>query len=127
VNREELRAAILASDDLPREPFDVPWNTGGTKLYVRGLTAAEKDGWYAEAMPDGDFRWSENMTASIVVKCLVTEDGEPVLEPGDVEAMGRKSSVVLGEIRDKVLELSGLTEEAAADFVGAPIGRSTSG
>ena len=47
----DLKAAILAADDLPREVADVTWDLGGERLFVRGLTASEKDAWVARTMP----------------------------------------------------------------------------
>ena len=129
MNKAERRAQILGADDLPREPVDQPWTD--EKLYARGLSASERDAWMATASPDGELRWTSNLTADLVVKTLVDEDGERVFEDGDAEALGRKSGVVLAEIFTVVMRLSGLTEEVqeqiAVDFGGARSGASSSG
>lgn len=126
-----MRAAILASDDLPREPIDVPWSLGDGKAYVRGLTAAEKDRWVARTMPDGEFTWTNNMTAELVVATLVDEDGERIFSDDDAEAVGRKGAATLTRIFGVAMRLSGLSEEGAAeidaDFSEAQSERSPSG
>lgn len=128
MNRE-VAAAILAADDLPREPVDQPWTD--EKLYVRGLTAAERDHWMSASSPDGELRWTANLTADLVVKVLVDEDGERVFADEDAEALGRKSSLVLAEIFTVAMRLSGLTAESqaaiTADFGEAQNGDSSSG
>jgi hypothetical protein len=113
---EDIRAAILGSDDLPREPVDVPWDLGGTKLFVRGLTAAEKDRWVARTMPDGDFHWTNNLTAELVVATLVTEDGERVFEDSDAAELGRKGAATLSMLFGVAMRLSGLSEEAVGEI-----------
>lgn len=128
MNRDELRAAITSADDLPREPVEVPWTD--EKLYVRGLSADEKDEWYARNMPDGEFRWRSGLTSSLLVKTLVTEDGERIFEDSDADALGRKSATVLSELMTVAMRLSGLSEEtevaAEEGFSNAQDGASSS-
>jgi hypothetical protein len=128
VNREEKRAAILASD-LPREPVEVPWIED--KLYVRGLTAGEKDAWYSRNMPGGEFVWTANMTAELVVRTLVDEDGQRIFEDEDVAALGAKDAETMGRLFDISMRLSGLSEEGVeeirGDFTGARSGATSSG
>lgn len=129
MNKAERRAAILGADDLPREPVDQPWTE--EKLFARGLSAGERDEWMATASPDGELRWTPNLTADLVVKTLVDEDGDRVFDDEDAEALGRKSGAVLAEIFAVVMRLSGLTEavqeQIAVDFDGAQSGASSSG
>jgi hypothetical protein len=124
VNREELRAAILSADDLPREAVTVPWVE--EKLYVRGLTAAERDEWMASSSPDGEMRWTPNLTADLVVKTLITEDGERLFTDGDAPALGQKGSLTLSELFNVAMRLSGLTAEAQEE-IGAGFGVAQSG
>ena len=128
MNREEMRAKIREADDLPREPVDVPWFD--EKIYVRGLEGDEKDEWYARNMPDGEFRWRSGLTASLLVKCLVTEDGERLFEDDETEILGHKSATVLSELMTIAMRLSGLSEETEVvieeDFGVARAGVSSS-
>lgn len=105
------RDAILSADDLPREPVDVPWNLD-TKLYVRGLTASEKDAWMARTMPDGNFAWTNNLTAELLVKTIVDEDGVRVFTDSDAEALGQKGAATLSSLFAVAMKLSGLSEES---------------
>lgn len=113
MNREELRAAIVGSDDLPREPVDVPWDLGGTKLYVRALTASEKDAYVAKTMPTGEFIWTNDLTASLLVKVIVTDDGERIFSDADVIVLGGKGSATLSKLFKVAMRLSGMNEEGA--------------
>lgn len=126
----DIRAAILASDDLPREPVDVPWETGGAKVYIRGMTSTEKDAWIARTMPDGGtFRWTPNLTAELVVKTLVDEDGERIFTDADAPALGGKGAPALGALFAVAMRLSGLQEDEVevveADLGTAPAGPSS--
>jgi hypothetical protein len=117
---DDLKARILEANDLPREPADVPWDLGGARLYVRGLTASEKDAYVARTMPDGEFLWTNNLTAELIVKCLVDEDGARVFTDEDAPALGGKGAAVLSKLFEKAMRLSGLSseteEQVAADF-----------
>lgn len=106
----DLRAAILADDDLPREPVDVPWNLGGDKLYIRGLTSDEKDEFIASTMGTGDFSWSKGTTALLVCRTLVDEDGTHIFEDEDAAELGRKSAAVMSDLYNVAARLSGLME-----------------
>lgn len=114
--KDDLRAAILGSDDLPREPVDVPWDLGGEKLYIRGLTGDEKDAWMARMMPAGELKWAEGATADLVVRTLVDEDGERVFSNGDAKALGSKGAAILSPLFDKALRLSGLSEDTEQEL-----------
>ena len=109
--KDELRERILGADDLPREPVDVPWELGGQKLYIRGLTSDEKDEFVAFSTQAGDFSWSKGLTALLVCRTLVDEDGERVLEDGDSVALGKKSGRVMSDLYEVAARLSGLVAE----------------
>jgi hypothetical protein len=123
MNRDEQRAAILSSDDLRREPVDVPWEMGGAKLYVRELQADERDEYLAKTMQSGEFAWRSNLTAELLVKCIVNEDGERLFADSDAKALGAKGTSVLAKLFKVAMRLSKMEVEAAealkADFVPA--------
>jgi hypothetical protein len=120
MNRDEQRAAILASDDLLREPVDVPWDMGGAKLYVRELEAKERDEYLAATMRTGEFSWRSNLTAELLVKVIVNEDGERLFSDSDAELLGAKGTSVMQRLFKVAMRLSGMEVEAAeaikADF-----------
>lgn len=125
MNRDELRAAILASDDLPREPVEVPWVD--EKLFIRGMSANDKDAWMVLHMPDGEaFRWGEHATADLVAKCLVTEDGERIFTDADIEQLGNKNGQTLAELHRTAMRLSGI-DAAEEEVVAEGFGNAQSG
>jgi hypothetical protein len=125
---EELRAAILGSDDLRREPVDVdvPWDMGGEKLYIQELTADQRDEYLTKVMPDGEnFVWRSDLTALILVKVLVTESGERVFEDSDAAALGSKPASVLRPLFNQAMRLSGM-DRAAAEAIKEGFGEAQS-
>jgi hypothetical protein len=113
---EELRAAILGSDDLRREPADVPWELGGEKVYVSELTQQQRDAYVAKTMPDGEadhFVWSEDLVSWLVCRVLVTETGERIFADSDADALGAKSSAVLLPLFNQAMRLSGMDKGSA--------------
>jgi hypothetical protein len=132
MNRADAqREAILTSDDLKREPVDVPWEMGGEKLYVRELQASERDTYLAETIKKGEFAWRSNLTATVLVKCIVNEDGERIFADSDADALGAKGTSVLAKLFKVAMRLSAMEVEAAeaikADFGPAQSGNSDSG
>jgi hypothetical protein len=128
MNREDIRAAILSSEDYPREPADQPWVD--EKLWVRGISANDKDMWVQAHMPDGEsFVWGEHATAELVARTLITEDGERVFTDEDIEALGTRDGRTLSALFQQAMRLSGMdgAEEIEAAFSGAPNGASSSG
>lgn len=110
---------VLAASDIETEAVDVPeW---GGKVYVRGLTAAQRDRYDREIVQiDKNGNTSigrlENLRALLVVRCLVSEDGERLFKDSQARDLGEKSSVVIGRLWEVAARLSGMsvTEEAAA-------------
>ncbi len=122
----DLKAAILAADDLPREVADVSWDLGGERLFVRGLTASEKDQWVARTMPSGEFAWTSNITAELVAATLIDADGERIFSDEDAAALGQKSSSALSTLFAQAMRLSGLSEDTNAELEqGLGIGQSS--
>lgn len=111
------RAEILATS-IPVETVDVPeW---GGKVILRGLTASERDD-YEQAMvetaPDGSVRPKrklDNVRASLVVRCIVNEQGEREFTDADAELLGEKDAAVIDELWDVCRRLCGMTTEDEA-------------
>jgi hypothetical protein len=113
-----LRDDILAADDLPREVVPTPeWGPAVHEVWVRGLTAAERDAYEQGLLVTGRGTTRirekiENLRAAFCVRIMVDENGERVFTDKDVAALGDKSGAVLDRIWDKGRELSGMKTEA---------------
>ena len=116
LNRED----ILKAEDVETREVDVPeW---GGVVRVRGLSGYERDAYQAsmlafqkngQASPE-----LGNMTAKLVARAIVDEDGLPLFNELDVGRLGQKSAAALDRVSNVAGELSGLTEksiEAAAE------------
>ena len=89
------RDAILRADDLPRSLISVPeW---GGHVYIRTLTANERDKFEARFMADKQVSMEgvRSMLASMV---MVDEDGKQLFKPNDVADLGKKSGAALQRI-----------------------------
>jgi hypothetical protein len=106
------RESILRAEDLPRERVDVPeW---GGSVWVRAMTAAERDALDAAQYLSGDDEAERlrNFRARVAVATICDENGKLLFSPQDVELLGRKSSVALERICRVAFRLNGLTEKA---------------
>jgi hypothetical protein len=125
------RDAILKADDLPVEEVKGPeW--GGAVL-VRGLSGKDRDEFQASTMVIRDgkaYPDAANVTAKLVARCIVGEDGLPLFSQRDVHALGEKSAAALERVGEVASRLSGMTEDAVAEMLGnsaaAPGGDSAS-
>lgn len=118
------RDEILDIEDLKREEITVPeW--GNKLILVRELTAEERDAYEASLMDARKIgRKTEfhpnlkNVKAKMVVKCIITEDGQRVFTDMDATAVGKKSASALSRICDVIERLSGLDEKSKAELEG---------
>jgi hypothetical protein len=103
------KEAILAADDLGREKVTVKeW---GGDVFVRAMTAAERDEWEAGLVsePDGGAKARlRNLRARLAVLCVVDAAGNRLFGEGDADALGRKSAKALDRIFDVALRLNAL-------------------
>lgn len=114
-----LRDDILALEDLPRQPVDVPeW---GTTVYVRAMTGSERDKYEASLIDKKDLPMHErmlNMRSTLVVLCTVDEDGERVFNDNDTELVGAKSANALDRIVQTAQELNVLADAQVEEIAG---------
>lgn len=111
-------AAILAADDLAREKVDVPEWGADAFVFVRALTAAERDEWESTLfIGEGDKRAfdQKNVRARLAARCICDDKGGPLFTAAQAEALGRKSAKALGRIFDVAQRLNGIGAEAEAD------------
>lgn len=110
------RDSILRADDLPREEVAVPeW---GGAVWVRTLTAAERDAFEASVNPGKGRKNLANFRARLAVLCVVDEKGERLFQDEDAAALGRRSAAALDRITDAALRLSGLSEAGQKEAEG---------
>lgn len=109
---EEIRTAILTADDRPREPLsvDVPWKLNGDKLYVAAVTFQDYKPYLTEK---GGFKIDGDVMARLVVRCIVTEDGERVFRDNDARALADKDARLVTRLFAEVMRVSALTDERA--------------
>lgn len=106
----DLRQTILAADDLPREPVEVPeWDV---TVHLRGLTAEQSER-FARRIRDANENGGapEHMMAELLVRMIEDpETGERVFGDDDVEALSAKSGKALSRMFRLAQPLAGLTD-----------------
>jgi hypothetical protein len=112
-----------------RPPVEAVELEGRGKVWIRGLQADERDEYeqsLIERGPDGRSRIKRvqrNVRASLVIRCLVDEQGERMFQDNQVDAIGKVDAAVIDKLWDIARKLSGMdTEEIAklaADFDSA--------
>jgi hypothetical protein len=111
------RDAILAAEDVKREPVHVPeW--GGTVL-VQSMTGADRDDFEAEmeAQKGNDPTANRrNFRAKIAARTVVDEQGNRLFSEADIKALGKKNSWALTRIAIVAARLSALDENAVAEL-----------
>lgn len=101
-----------------RPPTEAVELEGHGKVWIRGLQADERDEYeqsLIERGPDGRSRIKRvqrNVRASLVARCLVTEDGERMFQDNEIEALGKVDASVIDTLWDKARKLSGMDTEA---------------
>lgn len=104
-----LRERILAADDRPVEPVPVPeWDC---TVYLRTLSAGERERWEEQAREGGGARTRHEIRASLVVLAACDEDGKPIFTPADVPALCGKSARAVMRLFDRALKLNDFSGE----------------
>lgn len=102
---------ILDFDDLMTEVVDVPeWNGSVTVREMRGF---ERDAWertFVDAKGKSSAANMQNMRATLLVRCLVNEEGERLFTDKQADALGRKGSRALSRLFDVAARLNGITK-----------------
>lgn len=113
------RAAILAAEDLRREPVRVPeW---GGVVWVRTLTGEERDRWETMAFvsEDGKVRANEdNIRARLVALTACDETGDLLFSVGDIEALGRKSATAINRLFDAASRVNAVSAADMEELTG---------
>jgi hypothetical protein len=116
------REQILAADDLPREKVYVPDWQGD--VWVRTLSAGQRERW--EAMmegPDG-FRGRGEMMAAVVALTACDEAGQLLFTLDDIPRLAEKSAGAVMRISDVATRLAKIEaadiEELSKNSVASP-------
>jgi len=112
------KAQILKADDLPNDVVQVPeW---GGEVTVRTLAAWEKDQW-EESLTESKGKKMKldmgNLRAKLCALCIVDGKGNRLFSDKDIEALGKKSALVISRIYDAAAALNGIGEEDAAELI----------
>lgn len=127
-----LRDAILGAEDLPEESVSTPeWaDAGVAEVTVRGLSAFEREQ-YEKSLTERDSEGNvvtredmPNIRAALVVRCVVDANGDRIFNDADIEALGRKSGLVVDRLWGVARKLSGMGQQAQADAEGNSVGPS---
>jgi|SRR5215831_13025656 len=110
-----LRDDILAAEDRLRLPVPTPeWPAADGKLYVRTISALERERFSEAYRGNGDGR-VRNVMARFCVLCLCDGDGRAVFTEADAEELGRKAGHVVDRIFSAAQKLNGIGAAAAEE------------
>lgn len=105
------KAAILAAADLSTEDVDVPeW---GGAVRVAAMSGKARDDFYARR-GEGSIPYSQ-LSASVIVATVVGEDGQPLFDDADIEALRAKSQTAMDRVLAVAFRLNGLAPGAVED------------
>ncbi len=137
MNAEELRAAILAVKDVEPVPIDVPEWKLGEPVYVRPMSAGERDRWEGELLDRSEKRKesiqaaTENLRAMFLAKCLCDEDGAILFGPDDIDALAAKNYKPIDRVFEVAQRINGMSdadvEELEKNSAGGRRAASSSG
>lgn len=116
-----LRDRILAADDQPLVPVDVPeW---GVRVWVKPMSAAQRDAFEAAVSDDNGVIDKTNFRANLVVRCVVDPETKArVFQTEDAKMLGTKNALPVGRIFDAAAKSSGLTPDDVAGLEGKASG-----
>lgn len=106
---------IIDAKDRPSEVVPVPeW---GGAVRVGTMSAKQRDAYQMSLVPaeEGQKPDLTNITARLLVMCIIGEDGEPLFTLQDVEALGAKSAAAFERIDAAARRLNGLHKGAVED------------
>lgn len=115
------RDVILGLRDREIVAVDVPeW---GGVVYVRSLTAAERDRWEHGLEAERGTLGFANVRASLAALSICDQDGNRLFADGDTTLLAEKNALPLDHIFAACQRLNGLGREEIAvlmDFLGVP-------
>jgi len=109
---------LSADTDASRKLVSVEVPELGGRVFVREMTAAERDAYDATLFDADGKPVRENWRARMVAMTACDEQGQLLFSPQHAELLGRKSAAVIARIYREAARLNRLTEEAAAEGKG---------
>ena len=101
---------ILEAKDIKTKEYDVPeW---GGAIYLRVISGADRDV-FEQAFSD---KKMEAFRTRFLVMTICDDDGEKLFTADEMDALNKKSSVVLNRIFDAAWELNAFTSKAVEDL-----------
>ena len=120
------RDAIFAAPDNAPQLVEVPeW---GGSVYVRGLSARERDQ-FEIAITDaktGKPKAGANVRGLLVVMGVCDEAGARIFTDADADALSAKGALAMERVFDTIRHLSGMTDEDLSLLEGNSTGQSVS-
>lgn len=111
------RDAILAAKDIKIEEVSVPeW---GGKIYVKGMTGAERDRFESSLIEIRGKKQTTNLSntrAKLAALTVCEKNGILLFTEADVHALGEKAAAPLNRIFEVARRLSGLSDEDVAEL-----------
>lgn len=105
--------AILEAADTPSEEFEVEEWGGSVLLKVLSCEEREQVAKRAKSGEGG-------LDVYLLIKACLAEDGSPAFTAANAAALAKKNGKVVQRVVEKVLEINGLTPEAAKANMGKP-------
>lgn len=106
-------AVLNKSDILQRTPTAIVVEVGDDIAYVRSMTGGQRD--IMEGQFTGDKASMVGVRARVVTWCLCDEGGSPLMEEGDLEAVGGLDARFVDTLFQAAMDASGLGDEAVED------------
>jgi hypothetical protein len=103
------RDEILGLDD--RKPVKVPVPEWSTDVFVRPMSAAERDALDMETFERREAKKPSNFRARLAVRVICREDGERLFNNDDADAVGKKSQIAVDRIIDAASRTNALTDK----------------
>lgn len=112
------REGVKTAADLKRERLDVPeW---GGYLFVRTMTASEKERWenkqFRTKGKDVEMNM-KNLTTSLAIETCVDENGMKLFTADDVDMLNGKSCVALHRIFEKAMDMNRIAKQDVDELV----------
>lgn len=103
------RDEILGLED--RKPAKVAVPEWGTDVYVRPMSASERDALDMETFERREAKKPSNFRSRLAVRVICREDGERLFNNDDADALGKKSQIAIDRIVDAASRSNALTDK----------------
>ncbi len=116
MNSAELKALIMAAQDRPLHPVEIPeWGCNGS-AFMAEMTAKDRGAYEAELLKvDGKGRQRVNLDnmpnvrERLVARCLVDSGGTRVFSDSEIADLGSKNSAVVLRLFDVAQRINGMS------------------